>query len=115
MYISKINMSVPTISYSKMRNVYSFKRNDAQNNNDCSINNGYTSEKSSSSDKHNRDTTIFGLEEILKLKDFALKCKDNVALKIIQGPICDLKFVKSQTDLIDNTGEWLDITDCGEL
>ena len=41
--------------------------------------------------------------------------KDNVALKIIQGPICDLKFVKSQTDLIDNTGEWLDITDCDEL
>ena len=115
MYISKINASVPTISYPKVKNERTFKGDDVQKKTSCSICDEYTSENCYSSDECSRNTTIFGLEEILKLKDFALKCKDNVALKIVQGPICDLKFVKSQTDLIDKTGEWLDITDCGEL
>ena len=57
-------------------------------------------------------TSIFGQKEIANLYKFAKEHKnDNIALKIFPSPLLDSKFVKTQTDLIKDTGEWLDITD----
>ena len=56
--------------------------------------------------------TIMGQKEIKNLYEFAKEHKnDNIALKIFPSPLLDSKLVKTQTDLIKNTGEWLDITD----
>ena len=57
-------------------------------------------------------STILGQKEISNLYKFAKEHKnDNIALKIFPSPLLDSKLVKTQTDLIRNTGEWLDITD----
>lgn len=57
-------------------------------------------------------TSIYGQKEIEKLNKFAKQHKtDNIAVRVFPTPLLDCKFVKTQTDLIRNEGEWLDITD----
>ena len=56
--------------------------------------------------------SIFGQKEIENLNKFAKQHKtDNIAVRVFPTPLLDCKFVKTQTDLIRNEGEWLDITD----
>ena len=60
-------------------------------------------------------TSIYGQKEIEKLNKFAKQHKtDNIAIKVFPTPLLDCKFVKTQTDLIRNEGEWFDITDYDE-
>ena len=115
MYISRINAFTPTMSYNKNQQIISFSRNRKKTIPDSSaIHQGFTCENYIDIDSAG-NASIFGLQEILALKDFALECKDNVALKIIPGPLIDGKYVKSQTDLIRETGKWLDITDYNDM
>ena len=74
----------------------------------------YFSAKKKSQPKDNSylRTSIFGQEEIKNLYIFAKEHKnDNIALKIFPTPLADCKYVMTQKDLNNNTGEWLDITD----
>lgn len=112
--ITKINSFTPAISYKRTVNNNSFRRNNDADDKKVNIHNGFTCENYVDIDSVG-GTTIFGLQEIMRLKDFAIKCKDNVALKIVPSTVIDAKYVKSQTDLINNQGKWLNITDYDDM
>ena len=93
MQISKVNFLLPRVKMNKLQN-FEKKENNISFKQDI-----------------NEDIiTIIDYPEIMELKKFAKKCEDNVALKILRGSYIDSIFVKSQSDLIENKGEWLDIT-----
>ena len=57
--------------------------------------------------------TIFSFKEVEDMYNFAKEnINDNIALRVIDSPVIDCKLLKTQSDLIAKTGEWLDITDC---
>ena len=59
--------------------------------------------------------TILGQKEIEKLYEFAKNHKtENIAMEIFSTRLLDCKYVKTQTDLNNGTGKWLDITDYDE-
>lgn len=99
MKISCINFLLPKIQKNKIQN---FEKKE----------NSLISFKS---DNKEDTITIMDYDEIKNLKNFAAKNKDNVALKIVRGSFIDSKLIKTQNDLLENKGKWLDITNYSNM